>query len=292
MSTPRFLGPGTALAVLVLLLCGCSTLPHTGPDTIAPLRTYEDIVKDGDGSLLDVPDSLEGFNRGAHRFNYYFDRYLLHPIVQGYEFVLPEYAQDRVSSALDNIGEFGNLTNNLLQLKLKAVGITLGRFVINTTIGVAGLWDPATEVGLPRQTQDFGRTLAHYGVGNGSYVVLPIFGPSNARDTAGLAVDGTTYALIGPVAGATAVASWAGTGHAGLRGVDQRHRIHFQYRDTGSPFEYELVRMLYSVQREAQKPETQETDMENNRKRTPAGAGSASASAIRAGDAPAGLYPR
>jgi phospholipid-binding lipoprotein MlaA len=237
---------------VLLLLCGCSTLPHTGPDTVSPLRTYEDIVKDGDGGLLDVPDSIEGFNRGAYRFNYYFDRYFLHPIVQGYEFILPEYAQDRVSSALDNIGEIGNLTNNLLQLKFNAVGITLGRFVINSTVGLAGLWDPATRWGLARQRQDFGLTLAHYGAGNGSYLVLPIFGPSNVRDTAGLAVDGTTYGLIGPVAGAATIASWAGAGHSGLKGVDQRHRVRFQYRDTGSPFEYELLRMIYTMQRELQ----------------------------------------
>ncbi len=249
MSTPRCPRPGTALALL-LLLCGCSTLPLTGTDTLPPLRTYQDIVKDGDGGLLEVPDSLEGFNRGAYRFNYSFDRYFLSPVVRGYEFVLPEYAQERVSSALDNIAEFNNLTNNLLQLKPQAVGITLGRFVINSTVGVAGLWDPATRWGLMRQNQDFGRTLAHYGAGNGSYIVLPIFGPSNARDTAGLAVDTTAFSLVGPVAWADAIGVSAA--HAGLNGVDRRHRIHFRYRDTGSPFEYELLRMLYSVQRDLQ----------------------------------------
>jgi phospholipid-binding lipoprotein MlaA len=247
MSKLPFRHVGIVLAVL-LLLVGCSTLPHTGPNTLPPLRTYEEVVKEGEGDLLNVPDSIEGFNRGAYRFNYYFDRYLLRPIVRGYEFVMPEYAQDRVSSALDNIGEFGNLTNNLLQLKLKGVGITLGRFVINSTVGVAGLWDPATGWGLARQTQDFGRTLAHYGAGNGSYVVLPIFGPSNLRDTAGLAVDATAFSLVGPIAWANEIG--ASVGHAGLNGVDRRHRIHFEYRDTGSPFEYELLRSLYTVQRE------------------------------------------
>ncbi len=249
MSMLRSLQPGTAVAVL-LLLSGCSTLPHTGPDTVRPLRIYEDVVKDGDGGPLHVTDSIEGFNRGAYRFNYYFDRYFLHPIVQGYEFVLPEYAQDRVSSALDNIGEFRNLTNNLLQLKLKAVGITLGRFVINTTVGVAGLWDPATHWGLARQRQDFGLTLAHYGAANGSYLVLPIFGPSNVRDTAGLAVDATAFSLAGPIAWAHEIGATAG--YAAINGVDQRHRIRFQYGDTGSPFEYELVRMLYTTQRDLQ----------------------------------------
>ena len=242
-----------ALLALCLLVSACSTLPHTGPDTVAPLRTYDQIVLDGEADPLNVPDAIEGFNRGAYRFNYYFDRDFLRPIVRGYEFVLPPYAQDRVSNALDNIGEFGNVTNNLLQLKLDGVGITLGRLLINSTIGIAGLWDPATPLGLTRQTQDFGRTLGHYGVGNGSYVVLPMFGPSNARDTAGLAVDAAAFSLVGPIAWVNEVGVSAG--YAGLSAVDKRHRIPFQYRDTGSPFEYELLRMLYSIQRESQVPD-------------------------------------
>jgi phospholipid-binding lipoprotein MlaA len=237
-----------SLLALFLLVTGCSTLPHTGPDTVAPLRTYEAIVKDPEADPLNVSNGIEGFNRGAYRFNYYFDKHFVRPIVQGYEFVVPEYAQDRVSNFLDNIGEFGNVTNNLVQLNGNAVGITLARFLTNSIIGIGGLWDPATPMGLPRQTQDFGRTLGHYGAGSGSYVVLPMFGPSSARDTAGLAVDGAAFSLAGPVAWVNEIGVSAG--YAGVNAVDKRHRIRFQYRDTGSPFEYELVRMLYSVQRE------------------------------------------
>ncbi len=247
-----------SLVVLLALPCACSTLPHTGPDTMPPLRTYDQIVKDGETDPLNVPDPIEGFNRGAYRFNYYFDKDFLHPIVRGYEFILPEYAQDRISNALDNIGEFGNLTNNLLQLKLEGVGITLSRLLVNSTVGIAGLWDPATPMGLPRQTQDFGRTLAHYGVGSGSYVVLPMFGPSHARDTAGLAVDGAAFSLVGPIAWAGEIG--ASAGHAGLSAVDKRHRIRFQYRDTGSPFEYELLRMLYMIRRDSQVAEPQSAE--------------------------------
>ena len=233
---------------VILLVCGCSTLPLTGPDTVPPLRTYEAVVKGEGPRVLEVYDPIEGFNRGSYRFNYYFDEYLSRPVVRAYDFILPDYAKDRVSNAIDNINEFGNVTNNLLQLRLKSVGITLGRFVINSTVGIAGLWDPATTWGLERQTEDFGLTLGHYSVGNGPYVVLPIVGPSNVRDTIGLGADWAAFSLAGPIA-------WVkGSGfplaYSGIYAVDKRHRIPFRYRQTGSPFEYELIRMLYTIQRE------------------------------------------
>ena len=236
--------------VVFLLVCGCSTLPHTGPDTVPPLRTYERVVTDPGPHLLEVPDSIEGFNRGVYRFNYYFDKYFFIPIVRTYEFILPNYAQDRVSNAVDNIGEFGNVTNNVLQLKLKGTGITLGRFLVNSTLGVAGLWDPATTLGLKRQPEDFGQTLGHYGVGNGSYLVLPALGPSNVRDTAGFAADTAAFNLVGPSAWVNEFSISAAYG--GTAAVDARHRIHFRYHQTGSPFEYDLLRMLYTIRREVE----------------------------------------
>jgi phospholipid-binding lipoprotein MlaA len=232
----------------MLLLCGCSTLPQTGPDTVPPLRTYEAVVKGEGPHLLEVGDSMEGFNRGTYRFNYYFDEYFFLPIVRTYEFIMPNYLEDRVSSAIDNISEFGNLTNNLFQLKFKDAGITLSRFVVNSTVGIAGLWDPASTWGLKRQTEDFGQTLGHYGVGSGSYVVLPILGPSNVRDTTGIIADSAAFSLIGP-------AAWVddttiSMAYAGTAAVDRRHRIRLRYHQTGSPFEYELLRTLYSMKRE------------------------------------------
>lgn len=243
-TTARMTLVTTALTAM-LLMCGCSTLPQTGRDTVPPLRTYEDVVKGEGPHLLEVGDSIEGFNRGTYRFNYYFDEYLFIPAVRTYEFILPDYVEDRVSNAIDNINEFGNLTNNLLQLKFKGAGITLSRFVVNSTIGVAGLWDPAGTWGLKRQPEDFGRTLRHYGVGNGSYIVLPIMGPSNVRDTTGLIADTAAFSLAGPAAlvdntGVTAAIS-------GTSAVDKRHRVPFRYHQTGSPFEYELLRMLYTM---------------------------------------------
>jgi len=97
---------------------------------------------------------------GDVRFNYYFDKFIYLPIVNTYEFILPDYVEKRISNFVDNVYEFNNFTNNLLQLKFKETGITLSRFAINTTVGVAGLWDPASEWGCNRKTEDFGQTLA------------------------------------------------------------------------------------------------------------------------------------
>jgi len=153
-----------------------------------------------------------------------------------------------VSSAVDNISEFGNVTNKLLQLKFKGAGITLSRFAINSTVGVAGLWDPATTLGLKRQPEDFGQTLGHYGVGAGPYLFLPLLGSSRVCDTTGIMADAAVFSLVGPSAWVNEFGiSAASTGTAA---VDARHRIPFRYHQTGSLFEYELLRMLYTIRRE------------------------------------------
>ena len=179
---------------------------------------------------------------------FYFDEHVYLPIVRVYERLLPNAVKNRISDALDNIGEFTNLTNNLLQIKLTAAGITLTRVVINSTVGMAGLWDPATAMGLGRKPADFGQTLGHYGLGGGPYVMLPVIGPSNARDTTGLAVDMAAFSLVGPVAWVNETAVSAAYG--GLAALDRRHRIPFRYHQTGSPFEYDLLRMLYTIKRD------------------------------------------
>jgi len=241
-------GIGISGFCVVLLVCGCSTLTVTGPDSLPPLRTYEAVVTQSGPHLLEVYDPIEGFNRGTYRFNYHFDEYLYLPVVRAYEIILPDHVKDRISDGIDNLGEFLNLTNNLLQTKFIDASITLGRFVINSTIGFAGLWDPATEMGLTRKPADFGQTLGHYGVGGGPYLFLPALGPSNVRDTTGLAVDSAALTFIGPPAWINNAAISGSLG--GLTVIDRRHRIPFRYHQTGSPFEYDLLRMLYNIKRE------------------------------------------
>ncbi len=231
-----------------LLLAGCSTLPRTTVETEPPLRKYEDLVDNGRIHPLEIYDPLEGLNRGTYRFNYYFDKYIFLPVVSAYDFVLPNYVEDRISNFVDNVFEFNNLLNNLLQGKLYGTGITLSRLVINSTVGIGGLWDPATSWGMHQQPEDFGQTLGHYGAGEGPYLILPILGPSNLRDTIGIAGDAASFAGVGPVAWVENNA--ASRSFTGVSSVDRRHRQSFRYYQSGSPFEYELVRLFYTKKRE------------------------------------------
>ena len=232
-----------------LVITGCSTVPKY-PYAIQqePLHPVEDTVKSTVKYPVDVYDPLEGLNRRVYSFNYYFDKFLFLPVVRGYEWIMPDYGEQRVSNFVDNVFEFSNFSNNLLQMKFKRTGITLARFAVNTTVGIAGLWDPATGMNLDEQNEDFGQTLGRYGVGNGPFIVLPILGPSNLRDTTGTLVDALAFTQVGPPA-------WVDDDDVslvfnGVSAVDQRHRQAFRYYESGSPFEYELIRMLYSAKRE------------------------------------------
>jgi phospholipid-binding lipoprotein MlaA len=231
-----------------LYAAGCSTTSKQ-KITLEPTRhRAEDIIKDTVEYPIDVYDPIEGFNRRVYTFNYYFDKYFFLPVVKSYEFILPDYVENRVSDFVDNIYEFNNLTNNLLQLKFKRTGITLARFLTNSTMGIAGLWDPATDWGLPRQAEDFGQTLGHYGVGHGPFIVLPILGPSNLRDTSGTLADSVAFNSIGPPAWVDDDATTMI--FAGVSTIDRRHRTSFRYYQSGSPFEYDMIRMLYTAKRE------------------------------------------
>lgn len=159
------------------------------------LRQVSDIVRDDVQYPIDVYDPFEGFNRRMYKFNAQFDESVFLPVVRGYEIVTPDYVEDRISSFFQNVAEIRNLLNAALQLKGAAALTTSARFLINTTLGIGGLWDHATGWGLHQQTEDFGETLGHYGVTPGSYLVLPFLGPSNLRDTTGLAVDYTARYL-------------------------------------------------------------------------------------------------
>jgi phospholipid-binding lipoprotein MlaA len=134
-------------------------------------------------------DPLERVNRGIFWFNDKLDIFLLEPIAKGWDFVLPNRIQACIADAFSNAKFPIDFTNNLLQAKPKAAGTTLGRFLLNTTLGVAGLFDVAAAAGVPAHEEDFGQTLGVWGLGNGPYLVLPVLGPSTFRDAAGRAVD-------------------------------------------------------------------------------------------------------
>ncbi|KGE76835.1 MULTISPECIES: MlaA family lipoprotein [Halomonas] len=165
----RRAGQGLAALCALSLLTGCATT--SGVDDAHP------------------DDPWEGFNRGVFAFNETLDRYALKPVAQGYRFVTPDPVQTGVGNFFSNLGEIGNTVNSLLQAKPANAGISTGRFLVNSTVGVLGFFDVASRMDLVGREEDFGQTLAVWGVGEGPYLVLPLLGPSTVRDTAGLPVD-------------------------------------------------------------------------------------------------------
>jgi phospholipid-binding lipoprotein MlaA len=130
-------------------------------------------------------DPFEGFNRTIFTFNDKVDQYALKPVAQGYVKITPQPVRDSVTNFFSNIGDVYTAANNFLQLKITDGVEDVMRLAINTLFGVGGLFDVATQAGLPKHNQDLGLTLGHYGVPPGPYLVLPLFGPSTVRDAVG-----------------------------------------------------------------------------------------------------------
>ena len=141
-------------------------------------------------------DPLEGMNRKIFWFNDKVDSYVLEPTAKGWNYVVPNEIQTCLSNFFYNLRFPIQTVNDLLQGKVQRAASDVGRFFVNTTVGVAGFFDPASSVGLDFQWEDFGQTLGWWGVGTGPYLVLPILGPSDIRDGGGLIVD--TAASITP----------------------------------------------------------------------------------------------
>jgi phospholipid-binding lipoprotein MlaA len=160
--------------MLAALLGGCAT-PPTDP---ADLAVYEQ-----------NNDPLEPLNRKIFALNLALDHAVLRPIAKAYVFVVPDDGRAAVHHMLDNLKEPTVFFDNVLQGEFKRAGITLGRFIINSTVGFAGIVDAATMSGIERQPADFGQTLYVWGIKSGPYLILPIFGPSNPRDAIGQGVD-------------------------------------------------------------------------------------------------------
>jgi phospholipid-binding lipoprotein MlaA len=134
-------------------------------------------------------DPIEGFNRAMFAFNDGLDTVIIKPVAKGYDAVLPSPVKTGVSNFFSNIADFFIGINNVLQGKVSDGASDFGRLAVNTTIGLLGVLDIATEMGLEKHNEDFGQTFGSWGVGDGAYVVLPIFGPRTARDTVGLVLD-------------------------------------------------------------------------------------------------------
>jgi phospholipid-binding lipoprotein MlaA len=137
----------------------------------------------------DPRDPLEPLNRGIYQFNDAVDRGIMKPVAKGYKAVLPQPVRTGVGNFFSNLDDVVVLLNDLLQFKFGQAASDFSRLVWNTSVGILGLIDVATPMDLPKHNEDFGQTLGRWGVGNGPYLVLPLLGPSNLRDTVGLVVD-------------------------------------------------------------------------------------------------------
>lgn len=251
---------------LTALLLGSSLANAAQPTTIpssdgddqgftAPLQSLDfipglDNFVAASDSAMDVYDPLETWNRGVYQFNYRLDQWVMLPTVRGYTYVTPELVRTGVSNFFSNLGDVPSLANSLLQLKGERAMRTTARLMFNTIIGIGGIWDPATAMGLPKEREDFGQTLGHYGVPDGAYLVLPVFGPSNLRDTSGLVVDtlGEQSANYLNVADE----SKRNLAIPVLRAIDTRYTTPYRYGQLNTPFEYSRVRYLYTEVRKLQ----------------------------------------
>lgn len=140
---------------------------------------------------VQINDPWEPFNQAMFTFNLKVDEYALRPVAKAYDAVLPDAAQRGIGRFFRNLGVVERFANNLFQGKFPRAGQEVGRFLVNTTVGCAGFLDVADSVfGWQEHPEDFGQTLAVYGVDNGPYLVLPFLGPSTMRDVTGAAVDG------------------------------------------------------------------------------------------------------
>lgn len=202
----RFAGSILALA----LVAGCATPPPA--DDKEAVAEWEQ-----------VNDPLEPFNRAVFDFNRAADTYAIKPAAQGYRAVVPKFGRDRVHNVLSNLNSPLIFANDILQGEPDRAVQTLFRAMLNTSFGLLGYADVAAEAGIPAHEEDFGQTLAVWGVGEGPYLMLPIFGPSNPRDTVGLVAEFFADPLdiyLGNIN-----REWISYTRAGMSGLDKRESL-------------------------------------------------------------------
>jgi phospholipid-binding lipoprotein MlaA len=156
------------LGFCLLLAAGCASLPP---------------------GKRDARDPWERVNRATYRFNDRLDKAVVRPVARGYRKATPSFVQTGIRNFFDNVDTPVVMVNDLLQGQFRAFASDTGRLLMNTTLGIGGLWDPATAAGLDKNDRDFGQTLGKWGVKKGPYVVVPFLGPSDVRDVFGKVAD-------------------------------------------------------------------------------------------------------
>lgn len=178
------------LAGLAVMACASAEVKDSfpaRPQAGAPITTGDSIAEE---AFIEEYDPWEPFNEGMFSFNRKLDRFVVKPVARVWDKVLPDRAKQHLENAFDNLSTPRRLVNNLLQLKVVGAGRELTRFLLNSTIGVAGFFDVAKTLGIEESDEDTGKTLGVYGVGPGPYLILPFLPPLTVRDGIGLAVDG------------------------------------------------------------------------------------------------------
>ena len=238
---------GAAL-LLVAGLAGCAATSAYDKGTV-PARNQLTPEEQQADYPIRIFDPWEGTNRALYKFNAQFDRYVFLPVIDAYEFATPDFIEDRVSAFFSNLTEFRNATNGLLQARPDVAGRATLRFLVNSTAGLLGLFDVATRFGVGQHPEDFGQTLGRWGVGNGPFLVVPVLGPSNTRDFGGFVTDSVIASTVPPESFVTDWVYFNPMMYV-LYAVDLRRNVDFRYYGSGSPFEYDLVRFLYTKKRE------------------------------------------
>ncbi|MGE3873792.1 MAG: VacJ family lipoprotein [Parvibaculaceae bacterium] len=204
------------------------------------------------GDLVDTQtDPLEGFNRVMFGFNDVLDRALLEPVARGYRAAIPAPIRRGVTNVLNNLATPVTLTNDILQGNPEAAAVTIKRFMVNSTLGLGGIFDHATGLGQPLHREDFGQTLGTWGINGNPYLVLPLLGPSNPRDVVGRVADSAVNPLTWVLYDAPL---WQRSIPIGAEVVSGREAILDDYATLrkNSPDLYASVRDLYAQKRQAE----------------------------------------
>ena len=236
------------LLVAVLALGACSTAPvQQGDEVVEPDFSADRVLGDDVAYVSDdISDPWEGFNRSMYRFNYRFDKYVFLPVVNGYKTITPDFLEQGIHNFFLNLEDITTFFNSILQLSGTKTVQTTGRFLVNTTVGLLGFIDVATRLDIPKHDEDFGQTLGYWGVGNGPYLVLPVLGPSNVRDGVGLGVD---WFVMNELRDELDMKDSEELALDIMKAIDTRANVAFRYYETGTPFEYDWVKLLYTTKR-------------------------------------------
>lgn len=238
----------TIVISFVVIIAACSSVPHLKENAEKPRVKLPAGYADN-AMINEYDDPWEGFNRRMYYFNAKADHYVLLPVVNGYKAITPDILESGISNFFSNLGEIPVFINSLLQAKPGVAAETFSRFAVNTTVGVFGLFDVATAIGLHEQNEDFGQTLGVWGIGSGPYLVLPLLGPSSLRDATGSAIDMLAFQTVIDELGMEGDEEIF---LSLLSSIDTRANLPFRYYSSGSAFEYDRLKILYMKYREIQ----------------------------------------